>query len=167
MCSRSILARGNTSEGRDKMDLEALKKLIQLVKDEDISGITVEEKGVKYEVRREKGSAVAAHAPQPVVHHTPQAQTSTPAKEEAVDDDDNLLAITSPMVGTFYRSPSPEAPAFVNVGDQVEVGKVVCIIEAMKLFNEIESEVKGKIVKILVENGKPVEYGQKLFLVKK
>ncbi|MGB9612932.1 MAG: acetyl-CoA carboxylase biotin carboxyl carrier protein, partial [Candidatus Margulisiibacteriota bacterium] len=75
-------------------------------------------------------------------------------------------AITSPMVGTFYRAPSPDASPFVEVGDEVEPGKVVCIIEAMKLFNEIEAEVKGKVVKILVENGKPVEYGQKLFLIK-
>jgi acetyl-CoA carboxylase biotin carboxyl carrier protein len=71
------------------------------------------------------------------------------------------------MVGTFYRSPSPESPPFINVGDQVDMGKVVCIIEAMKLFNEIEAEVRGKVVKILAENGKPVEYGQKLMLIKK
>ena len=71
------------------------------------------------------------------------------------------------MVGTFYRSPSPESPAFVNVGDSVDNNKIVCIVEAMKLFNEIEAEVKGTIIKVLAENGKPVEYGQKLFLVKK
>lgn len=141
------------------MDFEVLKKLIQLVKDEDISGVAVEEKGVKYEVRREKGHVVSSHLPP--VH---QANPAKPAKDE---EDEELLAITSPMVGTFYRSPSPEAPPFINVGDTVSAGKVVCIIEAMKLFNEIESEVSGKIVKILAENGKPVEYGQKLFLVKK
>ena len=131
------------------VDWEIIKKLIKVVKDEDISGLAVEEKGVKYEVKRERGG---------VVHHTP-----APAEIE----DDGLVAITSPMVGTFYRSPSPESPPFVNVGDQVEMGKVVCIIEAMKLFNEIEAEVRGKVVKILAENGKPVEYGQKLMLIKK
>ena len=148
------------------MDFDVLKKLIQLVKEEDISGIAIEEKGVKYEVRREKGHVthLAAPAQHPPLAHQPAAHQPSAPKEE---DDSDLLAITSPMVGTFYRSPSPEAPAFVNVGDSVANGKVVCIIEAMKLFNEIESEVSGKIVKILAENGKPVEYGQKLFLVKK
>lgn len=144
------------------MDFEVLKKLIQLVKDEDISGIAIEDKGVKYEVRREKGQSVSSHNP---VVNAP-AHASHPAAEKQKEDD-NLVAITSPMVGTFYRAPSPETPPFVNTGDEIDAGKVVCIIEAMKLFNEIESEVRGKIVKILVENGKPVEYGQKLFLVKK
>ncbi|MFA5113072.1 MAG: acetyl-CoA carboxylase biotin carboxyl carrier protein [Candidatus Margulisiibacteriota bacterium] len=145
------------------MDFEVLKKLIQLVKDEDISGVAVEEKGVKYEVRREKsGHVISAPAPQASgapAHHEPKAKEKT--------EEDGLTAITSPMVGTFYRSPSPESAPFVEAGDEVEPGKVVCIIEAMKLFNEIESEVRGKIVKVLVENGKPVEFGQKLFLVKK
>ena len=88
-------------------------------------------------------------------------------RDDAREEEEGVTAITSPMVGTFYRSPSPEAPFFVEVGDEIEPGKVVCIIEAMKLFNEIESEIRGKIIKILAENGKPVEYGQKLFLIKK
>jgi len=93
---------------------------------------------------------------------------AAPTKEEKVEkEDDGLVAITSPMVGTFYRSPSPDSPPFVKEGDHISAGKVVCIIEAMKLFNEIESEVSGKIVKILAENTKTVEYGQKLMLVKK
>jgi len=146
------------------MDFEVLKKLIQLVKDEDISGVAVEEKGVKYEVRREKGGHIVG-APAPV----PQSPAPSPSSpiSHPKEDDASLVAITSPMVGTFYRSPSPESPAFVEAGDSVEPGKVVCIVEAMKLFNEIESEVRGKIVKVLVDSGKPVEYGQKLFLVKK
>jgi len=139
------------------VDWEILKKLIQTVKDEDITGLAIEEKGVKYEVRREKGDTISP-APSPLPLSSPESKE----KEE-----EGIVAITSPMVGTFYRSPSPEAPSFVETGDEIEPGKVVCIIEAMKLFNEIESEVKGKIVKILAENGKPVEYGQKLFLVKK
>jgi acetyl-CoA carboxylase biotin carboxyl carrier protein len=145
------------------MDWDILKKLIQMVKEEDISGLAIEEKGVKYEVRREKGGVIASH-PQPIPH-PPFSSGKAEAKEK--EEDDGLMAITSPMVGTFYRSPSPEAPVFVQSGDEVEPGKVVCIIEAMKLFNEIEAEVRGKIVKILAENGKPVEYGQKLFLIKK
>jgi acetyl-CoA carboxylase biotin carboxyl carrier protein len=148
------------------VDWELVKRLIKVVKEEEISGLAVEEKGVKYEVKREvggvaysvgKSAAASTEAPKPHPH--------VEAKQEA--EDDGLIAITSPMVGTFYRSPSPEAPPFVQMGDEVDNGKVVCIIEAMKLFNEIEAEVRGKIVKILVENGKPVEYGQKLMLIKK
>jgi len=154
-------------------DWEIIKKLIQMVKEEDISGLSIEEKGVKYEVRREKGHIASSHVAAPI-HHAPvsapaashaAAKTATPALND--DEGDDVVAITSPMVGTFYRSPSPESPAFVNVGDSVDNNKIVCIVEAMKLFNEIEAEVKGTIIKVLAENGKPVEYGQKLFLVKK
>ena len=141
------------------VDWDLIKKLIKVVKEEEISGLAVEEKGVKYEVRREIGTAVASVASPVIVH--------TPAPVAPKSEDDGLVAITSPMVGTFYRSPSPEAPPFVEIGAEIEPGKTVCIIEAMKLFNEIEAEVRGKVVKILAENGKPVEYGQKLMLVKK
>jgi acetyl-CoA carboxylase biotin carboxyl carrier protein len=140
------------------VDWELIKKLIGLVKEEEISGLAIEEKGIKYEVKREMGGGSSA----PV-----NAPAAAPAAAEAAKEEEGTVAITAPMVGTFYRAPSPEAPSFVELGDEVEAGKVVCIIEAMKLFNEIESEVRGKIVKVLAENGKPVEYGQKLFLVKK
>ena len=103
--------------------------------------------------------AVAVQAP-PV--NTPAA---APVKEKAVDDDSKYITIKSPMIGTFYRAASPEKPNFVNVGDKVEKGKVICVIEAMKLFNEIESEVSGTIVKVLVENSTPIEYDQPLFLI--
>lgn len=99
----------------------------------------------------------------PVINSAPQE--AAPKKEEAPKADKNLITIKSPMIGTFYRSSSPDSPAFVNVGDEVAPGKPVCIIEAMKLFNEIESDVAGKIVKVLVENASPVEYDQPLFLV--
>lgn len=138
-----------------------------MVKDEDITGLSIEEKGVKYEVRREKGHTVSSSAPLHHPHPVPLPAPAPSPPKKAEDEEEGLLAITSPMVGTFYRSPSPESPSFVEVGDNVGPGKVVCIIEAMKLFNEIEAEVQGKIVKILAENGKPVEYGQKLFLIKK
>ena len=147
------------------VDWELVKKLIQTVKEEEITGLAIEEKGVKYEVRRDaSGAIISSHTPTaaPAPKAAPAAAPAAASDEEA-----GLTAITSPMVGTFYRSPSPEAPPFVDVGDDVNNGKVVCIIEAMKLFNEIEAEVKGKIAKILVENGQPVEYGQKLMLIKK
>ncbi|MFA4967932.1 MAG: acetyl-CoA carboxylase biotin carboxyl carrier protein [Candidatus Margulisiibacteriota bacterium] len=146
------------------MDFNLIKKLIETVKQEDISGLSVEEGGVKYEIKRERG-IVKEVAPQQAAPH--KEETKTEHKAEVKAEEEGLVAITSPMVGTFYRSPSPDSPAFVNEGDNVSTGKVVCIIEAMKLFNEIESEVSGKIVRILAENGKPVEYGQKLMLVKK
>ena len=105
-----------------------------------------------------------ANAPAPASTAAPS--TAEAAKPEAASDkNSNLIPITSPIVGTFYRSTSPEKPPYVKVGDTIDKGTVVCIIEAMKLFNEIESEIKGKIVKVLVEDATPVEYGQPLFLV--
>jgi len=144
------------------VDWDLVKKLIQTVKEEEISGLAVEENGVKYEVRRDSSGAVVSNFSPPPVQ--PQGGPAAPASEA---NEAGLVAITSPMVGTFYLSPSPEAPSFVEVGAEVEPGAVVCIIEAMKLFNEIEAEIKGKVLKILVENGQPVEYGQKLMLIKK
>jgi acetyl-CoA carboxylase biotin carboxyl carrier protein len=151
------------------VDWELVKKLIQMTKEEEISGLAIEEGGVKYEVRRDMVVAQAvpvASASAPVSLAEPKVMEHE-GKKEKKEEEDGLAAIISPMVGTFYRSPSPEAPPFVENGDEVEPGRVVCIIEAMKLFNEIESEIRGKIVKILVDNGQPVEYGQKLMLVKK
>lgn len=129
---------------------------------------------------RNQGTAAEATAPamvvaspmpaMPALPQAPAAPVAAPkadvaAPAPAAADDSKLLAIKSPMVGTFYRSAGPDKPPFVKIGDTVEVGSKVCIIEAMKLFNEIESEVKGKIVKILVEDASPVEYDQPLFLV--
>jgi len=151
------------------VDFNLIKKLIEVVKQEDISGLAVEEGGVKYEIKRERGvvKEIAHQTAAPHKEEKAESKTEHKAETKAKAEDEGLLAITSPMVGTFYRSPSPDSDSFVKEGDHVSTGKVVCIIEAMKLFNEIESEVSGKIVKILVENGKPVEYGQKLMLVKK
>lgn len=112
--------------------------------------------------------AVAHTAPvmhAPVIHKPVEVPSPGPAKEAPAADDKKYLEIRSPMVGTFYRAPGPEKSPFVKVGDQVDTGSTVCIIEAMKLFNEIESEVKGTIVKIVVEDATPVEYDQILFLV--
>jgi oxaloacetate decarboxylase alpha subunit len=145
------------------VDWELVKKLIKMVKDEGITGLAIEESGVKYEVRRQGNEIISS--PAHVVPHQPTVPTA-PAKP-AKDEDEGLTPITSPMVGTFYRAPSPEAPPFVEVGQEIEPGKTICIVEAMKLFNEIEAEIRGKVVKILVESGQPVEYGQKLMLIKK
>jgi acetyl-CoA carboxylase biotin carboxyl carrier protein len=107
---------------------------------------------------------MTAPAPAPAPAAAP-ASAPPKAAEPAPVEADKLVTIKSPMIGTFYRSPAPDKPLFINIGDDVNVGKVVCIIEAMKLFNEIESEVKGRIVKVLVEDASPVEYDQPLFLV--
>ncbi len=103
----------------------------------------------------------------PVQTNTPSFPAAAPEKpaKAAEPPAGNLITIKSPMIGTFYRSASPDKPAFVNIGDEIDLGKVVCIIEAMKLFNEIESEIKGRIVKVLAEDASPVEYDQPLFLV--
>ena len=120
----------------------------------------------------EKTVVVQQAQPAPVVMNAPVNAVQTPVQTERMDaassapaSNSNLITIKSPMIGTYYKSPSPDKAAFVQVGDEIKPGKVLCIIEAMKLFNEIESEVSGKIVKILVENASPVEYDQPLFLV--
>jgi acetyl-CoA carboxylase biotin carboxyl carrier protein len=147
------------------VDFDVIEKLIKMVEESDITGLAVEEGGTKIEVRREKGGVVVAEQQSVTTAPADRPQHSGSSASEALPS--NMVPITSPMVGTFYRAASPDAKAFVEVGDSVGSGKVVCIIEAMKLFNQIESEVSGKISKILVENGQPVEYGQHLMLVEK
>lgn len=155
------------------MDLRKVKKLIEMVEASQIAEITVEDEGGKISVKK-VGSSVevmtlpagtvpaAVPAAAPAVQPAAGPEGAGPAKDKL---DEGLKPIISPMVGTFYRSPSPEAPAFVEVGDTVAVGQVLCIVEAMKLFNEIESEQTGKVARILVQNGEPVEYGQILMLI--
>ena len=145
------------------MDLDLVKKIIKIAEEADISGLAVEQGGFRVEVKREK--QVMAAVPQPAMIHQPAAAAAPSAKPK--EEEEGIMAITAPMVGTFYRSPSPDSAPYVEVGDRVEPGKTVCIIEAMKLFNEIESEIRGEVVKVLVENGQPVEYGQKLYLIRK
>jgi acetyl-CoA carboxylase biotin carboxyl carrier protein len=160
------------------MDFKQIQELIKLVNKSNIGEVTVEEKGFKITVKQKEEhihqviSAPAGSqsfqpaytaAPPPSQVAPPAAGTVKSKNQETASE--NLITIKSPMIGTFYRSSSPDKPAFVNVGDETEPGKVVCIIEAMKLFNEIESEVKGKIVKVLVEDASPVEFDQPLFLV--
>ena len=147
-----------------------------MINKSNIGELTIEEGGFKITIKQKKDEklvyaqspAMVAAAPvaQAPAFAAPASTPSAPAADTAAPaKTDHLLTIKSPMIGTFYRRPSPDKPLFAEVGDDVTPGKVVCIIEAMKLFNEIESEVKGKIVKILVEDASPVEYDQPLFLV--
>ena len=159
------------------MDFKQIQELIKMINKSNIGEVTIEEKGFKLTIKQKEEPAqhviaapVHSASIMPAMQQAPVAQTAqstAPAADKPKADTaaDNLLTIKSPMIGTFYRSPAPGKPSFVEVGDEVTVGKAVCIIEAMKLFNEIESEVKGKIVKILVEDASPVEYDQPLFLV--
>lgn len=157
------------------MDIKQIQELVKLINKTNIGEITIEEEGVKITVKQKKDPVqhiiaggqqgqMYNPAPQPQAPAAPiLTPTATPPAE--IIKTDNYITIKSPMIGTFYRQSGPAKPIFVNVGDEVVVGKVVCIIEAMKLFNEIESEVTGKIVKVLVEDASPVEYDQPLFLV--
>ena len=153
------------------MDIKQIQELVKLINKTNIGEITIEEEGVKITVKQKKdpvqniiaGSAAPSYAP-PAASAAP-APAAPVASKPAEPKADNLVTIKSPMIGTFYRQAGPGKPIFASVGDEVTSGKVVCIIEAMKLFNEIESEVKGKIVKVLVEDARPVEYDQPLFLV--
>jgi acetyl-CoA carboxylase biotin carboxyl carrier protein len=157
------------------METKEIQKLIDFIAQSGLDEVNIETTDLKIKVKRygsaptaSLSSAPATPAPSyapatptaPVTHSAPGEPT---APSESASS--NLITIKSPMIGTFYRASSPETPAFANIGDEIKPGKVVCVIEAMKLFNEIESEVSGKIVKILVENATPVEFDQPLFLV--
>ncbi len=156
------------------MDLKQIQDLVKMVNKSNISELSIEEKDIKITIKQKEDKYVTGVPVQqvqavqaaPVVSQAP-AQAASPAapKAAAPAAADNLLTIKSPMIGTFYRRPSPDKPNFIEEGDEVKNGKVVCIIEAMKLFNEIESEISGRVVKILVEDSTPVEYDQPLFLV--
>ncbi|MCX7793683.1 MAG: acetyl-CoA carboxylase biotin carboxyl carrier protein [Thermodesulfovibrionales bacterium] len=143
------------------MNLEELKDILNLLKETDITELVIEKEGIKVKVRRERfiGPFEIQHAQKPVEIE------KQPLPVAAEEETRRLITVTSPIVGTFYRSPSPDAPPFVEVGTRVKKGQILCIIEAMKLMNEIESEVDGVVMRILVENGQPVEYGEPLFLI--
>ena len=148
------------------MNPEELKALIRLVEESDIDELEIGRWGrtVRIVKRRQDASPAAAPSPGPV--HASEVHAVTPrgsGVEGALDQGTQHHVVESPMVGTFYRAPAPEAPSFVEVGDTVRVGQTLCILEAMKLMNELQSEVSGTVRKILAENGAPVEYGQPLF----
>ncbi|MDO9151275.1 MAG: acetyl-CoA carboxylase biotin carboxyl carrier protein [Methylotenera sp.] len=149
------------------MDLRKLKKLIDLVEESGISELELTEDGEKVRISRNFTANMPAqnynhYAPQ---QHAPAPQTAPVVAVEAAPAVDEGHAVKSPMVGTFYRSPSPDAKSFVEVGDTVAIGDTLCIIEAMKLLNEIESDKAGVIKKILVDNGQAIEYGEPLFII--
>ncbi len=142
------------------MDLEKLNELMEFMKTNELCELEIEEEGQRVKLKKFSGE-------HPVI--LPQGNTAPAPAESAqapASKHEGAIEIKSPMVGTFYRSPSPGAKSFVDVGEEIRPGDVVCIIEAMKLMNEIKAEIGGKIVEILVENGEPVEFGQPLFLVK-
>ena len=146
------------------MNLKEIKEMIQLMNENGLSEFEMEKDGLKIRLRKGAGGAVE---PSIVYESRPTAPSARPAEANGKEGASAAKSaqIKSPMVGTFYSSPAPDAAPFVQVGSTVEVGQVICIIEAMKLMNEIKSEVRGKIVEMLVHNGDPVEFGQPMFLV--
>lgn len=152
------------------MNIKEVEELIRFVSKANISEVELETKDVKLVIKTNKAAERVMEAPvqQVPVAAAPTRQQAAPAAPEAPatkTDESKYVTIKSPMIGTFYRSPGPDKPPFLNVGDKIEKGKVICIIEAMKLFNEIEAEVSGTVVKFLVNDASPVEYDQPLFLV--
>lgn len=152
------------------MDFKQIQELIKIINKSNIGEISVEDKDFKIRIRQKEEhiTQVVSSSPPREPVAVPVQPSGGPAQEKQKPTEhkaDNLLTIKSPMIGTFYRRASPDKPLLAEVGDEVTPGQVVCIIEAMKLFNEIESEVSGKIVKILADDATPVEYDQPLFLV--
>ena len=155
-----------------RMDIKQIQDLIRFVSKSGVNEVAIEQKDFKITIKTNEAVVHTMPAQQHYTVAAPVAPAAVPAvahaasaPEPAVVAASNYITIKSPMIGTFYRSATPEKPLYVNVGDEVKEGTVVCIIEAMKLFNEIESEISGRIVKVLVENASPVEYDQPLFLV--
>ncbi len=162
------------------MELKEIKELIKLVSEAGVTEVDVERGDFKISIKKTEGRTTVVHHQAPSTQHhtfepshvpthtTPSTIVTEKLEASAVKTDSpagNFITIKSPMIGTYYKSQSPDKPAFVQVGDEIKPGQVLCIVEAMKLFNEIESEVSGRVVKILVENASPIEYDQPLFLV--
>ena len=162
------------TEPDDSMNVDAIKQILDLVREHELTEFELEQGGVKLRVKKQ-GAALPVPAPAapplpplPVPALAPVAAVpaAVAAPAAAADELLELSVVTSPIVGTFYRTPDPSSPPFVEVGQRVKKGQTLCIIEAMKLMNEIESEYEGEIVKVYVENGQPVQYGERLFAVK-
>lgn len=152
------------------MDIKQIQDLIRFVSKSGVNEVSIEQNDFKITIKTNQAPTIvhASVPAEPVYQPAPVAPpvAAAPAAElPSVPDTSKYLTVRSPMIGTFYRSSTPEKPFFVNIGDEIKSGSVLCIIEAMKLFNEIESEVSGRIVKVLVDNSSPVEYDQPLFLV--
>lgn len=167
-----------SSAARNSLNMNELRELAELINNHGFTDFEFENENIRVRLRKELAPQIIQHAAAimpPQIAPTPQTQTGQPQSFDhaatgnataGVDESSNLKKITSPIVGTFYRAPSPEAEPFVKVGSHVASETTVCIVEAMKLMNEIPAEISGEIVKIYVENGQPVEYGQPLFAVK-
>jgi len=159
----------------DRMNLSYIKKIIKLVENSTIDELELEEEGTKIKVARNRNSGIivqAPNSPQQILQQTIPSQMyqhgeSATQAALAVPPESKYHEVRSPIVGTFYRAPSPDAESYIEIGQKVQVGSVMCIVEAMKLMNEIESDCNGTVVKIIAENGKPVEYNQVLFLIEK
>ncbi|MFH0733449.1 MAG: acetyl-CoA carboxylase biotin carboxyl carrier protein [bacterium] len=157
------------------MDINTIRKLIKLVEDSNITEFSVQEGDLKIKISKNKDSNVLTQQIPFANYTVPNSSTNAAFVNEQknlddiakISQDDKLHPIKSPIVGTFYRSPSPGLPEFVKVGDRISQGTVLCIVEAMKLMNEIESDVSGTVVKVLIEDGSPVEYNQPLFSIQK
>jgi acetyl-CoA carboxylase biotin carboxyl carrier protein len=154
------------------MELSYIRKIIRLLENSDIDEVEIEEEGKKIRVARHRNNSVQYQLPPPQTFPVAAAvpvgtlpQEAQPAAQPAASPKVNYHEIRSPIVGTFYRAPAPDAEPYVEIGQEVKPGTVLCIVEAMKLMNEIECDVSGKVVQILVENGTPVEYNQVLFHV--
>jgi acetyl-CoA carboxylase biotin carboxyl carrier protein len=153
------------------MNLEEIKDLIKLVSKSGLGKVEIEREGFRISIKGSQAEPIMVQAapvvaaPAPVATPAPAVAASAAPEAVAPSDDSKYITVKSPMIGTFYRTPGPDKDPFVNVGDTINTGDKVCIIEAMKTFNEIEAEVSGKIVKVLVDNASPVDYDQPLFLV--
>lgn len=158
------------------MEYKQIQELVKMINKSNISELSIKDGEFEITIKQESGltgtpvmyaqPAMAAPQAAPVMQAPAAAPASTPAAAPApAANNDKLHTIKSPMIGTFYRSPSPDKPPFVNVGDEIKPGMPLCIVEAMKLFNEIESEVSGKVVKVLIDEASPIEYDQPMFIV--
>ncbi|ODT35395.1 MAG: acetyl-CoA carboxylase, biotin carboxyl carrier protein [Sphingobacteriales bacterium 41-5] len=159
------------------MDFRQIQELIKMINKSNIGELTIEQKDFKISIRQKEENVtqiVQSSPMQAPALAVPQAQPATPApaggatpaeKPKTTEPASNTITVKSPMIGTFYRKPSPDKPNFVDEGDIIAPGKIICVIEAMKLFNEIEAEVSGKIIKVLVDDASPVEFDQPLFIV--
>ena len=150
------------------MKIKEIQEIINFIKKSDLDDVSIETENIKIRVKKNNGNFTTIEQPKIVkTEIQPQAslaENKVPEEKKEKTSNNNII-IKSPMIGTFYRSPNPESDPFVNEGDSIKVGQTICIVEAMKLFNDIESEVSGKIVKILVDDNSPVEYDQPLFEV--
>ncbi len=156
------------------MNIKEIQDLIKFVSRQNVTEVEIEQKDFKITIKSEEKKSDAqqilvqapvAAAPQAIAAPVPVTAPAAPVAAPPVEEESKYITVFSPMIGTFYRSPGPDKDNFVSVGDTIKIGDVVCIIEAMKLFNEIEAEISGKIVKVLVDDSTPVEYDQPLFLV--